>query len=66
MKNARHNGTSEKPAWPSHHGFGRSAALQMLAIAAAMSALCALQPIPNPGAPAHAGSSEVPKIWIKS
>ncbi|MBT9511575.1 MAG: hypothetical protein IV104_04430 [Acidovorax sp.] len=31
-------------------GLGRSAALQMLAIATAIAALCALQPIPIPSA----------------
>src|SRR5262245_51918474 len=39
------------PSRPAHPRFGRSAALQMLAIPAGIAALCALQPIPNRGAP---------------
>ena len=34
-------------SWVCGRGFGRSASLQILAIATAMSVVCALQPIPN-------------------
>ncbi|MGB4927532.1 MAG: hypothetical protein WBP25_13715, partial [Giesbergeria sp.] len=38
------------PSRAAHPCFGRSAALQILAIAAAMAAVCALHPIPMHGA----------------